>query len=228
MNPIVQLDSISRIYTNGYVKQSALNSVSLSVFKGDFVAVTGPSGSGKSTLLNIMGFIDRPSDGNHSFLGQDITSKSLSELNTFRRNHIGFVLQSYALIETYTVKQNIELPLRYLKVKGSERKQRIASVVQQLGIQDKLSNYPYQLSIGQIQRAAIARAIVTNPDLLLADEPTGALDTTNSNQVIEIFRQLNQQGTTIVLVTHNDAIARSIPKQIHLVDGKVQYSILCS
>ena len=209
------------IFTTEDVQTKALNEVSLEIKKGEFVAIMGPSGCGKSTLLNILGTLDSPTSGKYYFDDKEIDKMSESQLTAFRKGNIGFVFQNFNLIDELTVYENVELPLVYLNGKKSERKKKVMEVLERMNIAHRAGHFPQQLSGGQQQRVAIARAVVTDCPLILADEPTGNLDSTNGVEVIELLRELNNQGTTIVIVTHSQRDATYAHRVIHLLDGRV-------
>lgn len=209
------------IFTTEDVQTKALNEVSLEIKKGEFVAIMGPSGCGKSTLLNILGTLDSPTSGKYYFDDKEIDKMSESQLTTFRKGNIGFVFQNFNLIDELTVYENVELPLVYLNGKKSERKKKVMEVLERMNIAHRAGHFPQQLSGGQQQRVAIARAVVTGCPLILADEPTGNLDSTNGVEVMELLRELNNQGTTIVIVTHSQRDAKYAHRIIHLLDGRV-------
>ena len=203
----------------------ALDGVSIDVKEGEFVAVMGPSGCGKSTLLNILGLLDTPTEGTYHLGEKEVGALREKERSAYRRGKIGFIFQSFNLIEELTVEENVALPLTYLGVKGKERRRRVSEVVERMGISHRLHHYPAQLSGGQQQRAAIARALVYRPGLILADEPTGNLDSKNGIEVMELLRELNKAGTTIVMVTHSLRDASYAGRIINLFDGKVVDSL---
>lgn len=203
----------------------ALDGVSIDVKEGEFVAVMGPSGCGKSTLLNILGLLDTPTEGTYYLGDKEVAALREKERSAYRRGKIGFIFQSFNLIEELTVEENVALPLTYLGVKGKERRRRVSEVVERMGISHRLHHYPAQLSGGQQQRAAIARALVYRPGLILADEPTGNLDSKNGIEVMELLRELNKAGTTIVMVTHSLRDASYAGRIINLFDGKVVDSL---
>lgn len=209
------------LFTTEDVQTKALNEVSLEIKKGEFVAIMGPSGCGKSTLLNILGTLDSPTSGKYYFDDKEIDKMSESQLTTFRKGNIGFVFQNFNLIDELTVYENVELPLVYLNGKKSERKKKVMEVLERMNIAHRAGHFPQQLSGGQQQRVAIARAVVTDCPLILADEPTGNLDSTNGVEVMELLRELNNQGTTIVIVTHSQRDATYAHRVIHLLDGRV-------
>ena len=203
---MIRLDNISKTFRDGDTQVQALKNISFEVNKGELVAIIGKSGSGKSTLLNILGLLDKQTDGDYYIDGKKVSSIPEREKAKLRNSHIGFVMQDFALVEKYTVKQNINIPLIYTD-KPINKEKAINDVLKSVGLSDKTNTPAYKLSGGQKQRVAIARAIVNNPRLLLADEPTGALDTKSGEQVMEIFRELNSEGVTIVMITHEREIA---------------------
>jgi putative ABC transport system ATP-binding protein len=218
---MLEISNLEKIYRTDEVQTKALNNVTLSVTEGEFVAIMGPSGCGKSTLLNIIGLLDEPDGGRFVFAGTDVTKVSERRRATLRKEHIGFVFQSFNLIEELTVAENVELPLIYLGVGAAERKQRVERVLEKMQIMHRRNHFPQQLSGGQQQRVAVARAVVNNPRLILADEPTGNLDSSNGNEVMELLTELNEAGTTIVMVTHSEHDARYAHRVVRLLDGQV-------
>ena len=200
---------------------TALSNISFSVEDGDFFAIVGPSGCGKSTLLNILGTLDSSTSGKYFFDGKEIDKMSESQLTSFRKGNIGFVFQNFNLIDELTVYENVELPLVYLNSKKSERKKKVMEVLERMNIAHRAGHFPQQLSGGQQQRVAIARAVVTDCPLILADEPTGNLDSTNGLEVMELLSELNRQGTTVVIVTHSQRDAKFAHRVIHLLDGRI-------
>lgn len=218
---MIKTENLSMLFTTEDVQTKALNEVSLEIKKGEFVAIMGPSGCGKSTLLNILGTLDSPTSGKYYFDDKEIDKMSESQLTTFRKGNIGFVFQNFNLIDELTVYENVELPLVYLNGKKSERKKKVMEVLERMNIAHRAGHFPQQLSGGQQQRVAIARAVVTDCPLILADEPTGNLDSTNGIEVMELLRELNNQGTTIVIVTHSQRDATYAHRVIHLLDGRV-------
>ena len=209
------------LFTTEDVQTKALNEVSLEIKKGEFVAIMGPSGCGKSTLLNILGTLDSSTSGKYFFDGKEIDKMSESQLTSFRKGNIGFVFQNFNLIDELTVYENVELPLDYLNSKKSERKKKVMEVLERMNIAHRAGHFPQQLSGGQQQRVAIARAVVTDCPLILADEPTGNLDSTNGLEVMELLSELNRQGTTVVIVTHSQRDAKFAHRVIHLLDGRI-------
>lgn len=218
---MIKTEKLSMLFTTEDVQTKALNEVSLEIKRGEFVAIMGPSGCGKSTLLNILGTLDSPTSGRYLFDGKEVDRMSESQLTSFRKGNIGFVFQSFNLIDELTVYENVELPLVYLKSKSAARKKKVMEVLERMSIAHRAGHFPQQLSGGQQQRVAIARAVVTDCPLILADEPTGNLDSTNGIEVMELLRELNKQGTTIVMVTHSERDATYAHRVIHLLDGRV-------
>jgi putative ABC transport system ATP-binding protein len=218
---MIRTSELSKIFRTETIQTTALNQVSLSIQKGEFVAIMGPSGCGKSTLLNILGLLDEPDSGEYYFDG--IPTSGMNELSRtrLRKGRIGFVFQNFNLIEELTVYENIELPLLALRVRPSERRQRVFSVMDRMQIGHRKDHFPQQLSGGQQQRVAIARAVVPGPALILADEPTGNLDSANGEEVMHLLEQLNESGTTIVMVTHSIAHADRAHRTVNLLDGQV-------
>lgn len=218
---MIRTENLSMVFTTEDVQTKALNEVSLEIKRGEFVAIMGPSGCGKSTLLNILGTLDSPTTGKYIFDGKEIDRMSESQLTAFRKGNIGFVFQNFNLIDELTVYENVELPLVYLNNKKSERQRKVMEVLERVNIAHRAGHFPQQLSGGQQQRVAIARAVVTDCPLILADEPTGNLDSTNGIEVMELLRELNNQGTTIIIVTHSERDAKYAHRVIHLLDGKI-------
>lgn len=218
---MIKLNSLSKIYTTEEVETTALNSISIDINDGEFVAIMGPSGCGKSTLLNILGLLDNPTEGEYLFGESEVSKYSERQRAQLRKGSIGFVFQSFNLIDELTVFENVELPLLYLKVPSSERKQKVEAVLERMNIMHRRNHFPQQLSGGQQQRVAIARAIVAKPRLILADEPTGNLDSANGEEVMKVLSQLNEEGTTIIMVTHSPYDANYAHRIINLFDGKV-------
>lgn len=218
---MLKTQELSRSFHSEEVETTALSKVNLAVETGEFVAIMGPSGCGKTTILNILGMLDRPTSGKYWFDGKDVTHLSEIQRTRFRKGRIGFVFQSYNLIEELSVYQNIELPLLYMGVKSSEKKQRIEEILEKVKMSHRRKNFPRQLSGGQQQRVAVARAVVSNPQLLLADEPTGNLDSANGEEIMNLLTQLNSKGTTIVMVTHSATDADKAHRIIQLFDGHI-------
>lgn len=218
---MIKVKDLKKIFRTSEIETSALNGVNIDVNEGEFVAIMGPSGCGKSTLLNIIGLLDNPTSGSYMLDGKEVSRLKENERTNLRKGNIGFVFQSFNLIDELTVAQNIELPLTYLGISPSERKQMVKSVLERINMSHRQNHYPNQLSGGQQQRVAIARAVVANPKILLADEPTGNLDSTNGKEVMELLGELNSKGTTIVMVTHSARDAAYAHRTINLFDGLV-------
>ena len=223
---MIKTDSISKVFRTEEVETHALINVSLEVKQGEFVAIMGPSGCGKSTLLNILGLLDRPSDGQYFLDGKDMCALTEKERNVIRRGTLGFIFQSFNLIDELTVEENIELPLLYMKVPADERKRRITDALKRMAIEHRAKHFPSQLSGGQQQRTAIARAVVMQPKVILADEPTGNLDSKNGLEVMGLLRELHREGTTIVMVTHSARDAAYSDRIVNLFDGSVVDNIV--
>lgn len=218
---MIKTEHLVKIFRTEEVETTALNDVSLQVKKGEFVAIMGPSGCGKSTLLNIIGLLDNPTEGTYVFDGLDVSKLKESQRTLLRKGNIGFVFQSFNLIEDLLVYENVELPLKYLKLKSQDRKEMVQKVLDRMKMSHRAKHFPQQLSGGQQQRVAIARAVVANPKLILADEPTGNLDSKNGLEVMKLLSELNKEGTTIVMVTHSERDAGFAHRIIHLFDGKI-------
>ena len=218
---MLKLQNISKTYRTADVETRALQDVSFDVAAGEFLAIMGPSGCGKSTLLNILGLLDSPSSGVYSFLGEDVARASEQRLTELRRASVGFIFQSFNLIDDLSVQENVEVALLYRKVSSSERKKRVAEALERVGVAHRARHLPQQLSGGQQQRVAIARALVSNPKLILADEPTGNLDTANGDAVMALLTGVAQAGTTVLMVTHSLAYAGFAQRTIKLLDGRV-------
>lgn len=218
---MIQLQQLNRIFRTSELETTALNQIDLQISQGDFVAIMGPSGCGKSTLLSILGMLDSPSSGAYLFEGTDIANYSEKQLAQLRKTKLGFVFQSFNLIDELTVFQNVELPLQYQGVATAERKTRVEAILKRMQIDHRADHLPLQLSGGQQQRVAVARALVINPALILADEPTGNLDSKNSEEVMQMLRQLNQEGTTVVMVTHSEHEARYASRIVRMLDGQI-------
>jgi putative ABC transport system ATP-binding protein len=223
---MIKTDSISKVFRTEEVETHALINVSLEVKQGEFVAIMGPSGCGKSTLLNILGLLDRPTDGQYFLDGKDMCALTEKERNVIRRGTLGFIFQSFNLIDELTVEENIELPLLYMKVPADERKRRITDALKRMAIEHRAKHFPSQLSGGQQQRTAIARAVVMQPKVILADEPTGNLDSKNGLEVMGLLRELHREGTTIVMVTHSARDASYSDRIVNLFDGSVVDNIV--
>lgn len=218
---MIQAKNLKKTYSTEEVETTALNNVNIEIKEGEFVAIMGPSGCGKSTLLNIMGLLDNPSEGEYHFLGHNVSNKSERERAQFRKGNIGFIFQSFNLIDELTVFENVELPLLYLGMPADERKEKAEAALERMSMMHRRNHFPQQLSGGQQQRVAIARAVVANAKLILADEPTGNLDSDHGNEVMKVLAELNEQGTTIVMVTHSPHDADYAMRVIHLFDGQV-------
>ncbi len=218
---MIKTNDLTKIFRTEEVETTALNKVTLNVKEGEYVAVMGPSGCGKSTLLNILGLLDNPSNGSYIFNGTEVANLKERDRTIFRKGNIGFVFQSFNLIDELNVYENVELPLIYLKMKAGERKKRVEDVLERMKIGHRAKHFPQQLSGGQQQRVAIARAVVANPKLILADEPTGNLDSKNGIEVINLLTELNKEGTTIIMVTHSDRDASYAHRIVNLFDGQV-------
>ena len=220
-NQMIKTEGLKKAYRTDEVETLALNGVSLDIGAGEFVSVMGPSGCGKSTLLNVLGMLDTPTAGRYEFVGQEVGNQSERQRAKLRKGNIGFVFQSFNLIDELTVYENVELPLLYLDTPSAERNERVEAALDRVQIAHRRDHFPQQLSGGQQQRVAVARAVVADPALILADEPTGNLDSTNGAQIMELLSDLNEAGTTIVMVTHSPADAEYSARTIHLFDGKV-------
>tara|TARA_R110002049_G_scaffold94988_7_gene233463 strand:+ start:8814 stop:9521 length:708 start_codon:yes stop_codon:yes gene_type:complete len=218
---MIELHDISKVYRTADVETTALNHVNLEIARGEFIAIMGPSGCGKSTMLNILGMLDTPSAGSYRFLGTDISSSSERQLASVRKQNIGFIFQSFNLIDELSVAENVALPLLYHKIPLAERKERVQQVLERINIAHRADHRPQQLSGGQQQRVAVARAVVTAPKLILADEPTGNLDTSNGEEVLDLLGQLNSDGTTIIMVTHDQSHADHATRVVNMLDGRV-------
>ncbi len=218
---MIKTNELTKIFRTEEVETTALNKVNLNVKEGEYVAVMGPSGCGKSTLLNILGLLDNPTSGSYVFNGTEVANLKERDRTVFRKGNIGFVFQSFNLIDELNVYENVELPLIYLKMKSSERKKKVEDALERMKITHRAKHFPQQLSGGQQQRVAIARAVVANPRLILADEPTGNLDSKNGIEVINLLTELNKEGTTIIMVTHNDRDAGYAHRIVNLFDGQI-------
>lgn len=218
---MIKTNDLTKIFRTEEVETTALNKVTLNVKEGEYVAVMGPSGCGKSTLLNILGLLDNPTSGSYVFNGTEVANLRERDRTIFRKGNIGFVFQSFNLIDELNVYENVELPLIYLKMKAGERKQRVEAALERMKIGHRAKHFPQQLSGGQQQRVAIARAVVANPKLILADEPTGNLDSKNGIEVINLLIELNKEGTTIIMVTHSDRDAGYAHRIVNLFDGQI-------
>ena len=217
---MITISQLEKIYRTEEVETVALNKLNMEVKEGEFVAVMGPSGCGKSTLLNIVGLLDDPDEGKFVFNGIDVTHFNERKRADLRKHNIGFVFQSFNLIDELTVFENVELPLIYTKVSASDRKRRVEEILDKMQIMHRRNHFPQQLSGGQQQRVAVARAVVNNPKLILADEPTGNLDSINGNEVMQLLTDLNEAGTTIIMVTHSEHDARYSHRIVRMLDGQ--------
>lgn len=218
---MIQIENLSKVFRTSEVETIALNHVSMEVKEGEFVAIMGPSGCGKSTLLNILGLLDNPTEGSYKLIDKEVAGLKEKERTQLRKGVIGFVLQSFNLIDELNVFENVELPLTYLGIKASERKERVLEILKRMNLSHRAKHFPQQLSGGQQQRVAIARAVITNPKLILADEPTGNLDSKNGGEVMDLLTELNKEGTSIVMVTHSQHDASFAHRIIHLFDGSI-------
>jgi len=218
---MIKTVDLTKVFRTDEVETTALNKVSFEVKEGEFVGVMGPSGCGKSTLLNILGLLDNPTDGEYSFLGNEVSGSSEKQRASLRKHNIGFVFQNFNLIDELNVYENVELPLIYLGYKSSERKEKVEAALEQMQIIHRKKHFPLQLSGGQQQRVAVARAVVANPKLILADEPTGNLDSAHGEEVMNLLDQLNKNGTTIIMVTHSQRDAEYSHRIVRLFDGQI-------
>ena len=218
---MLKIENLKKVFRTEEVETIALNSVSLEVNEGEFIAIMGPSGCGKSTLLNILGLLDNPTSGKYSLAGKEVGHLKEKERTQARKGQIGFVFQSFNLIEEMSVFENVELPLVYMGISKSDRKKRVEEALSRMNISHRARHFPNQLSGGQQQRVAIARAVVANPKLILADEPTGNLDSKNGNDVMDLLSELNKEGTTIIMVTHSQHDAAYSHRIINLFDGEI-------
>jgi putative ABC transport system ATP-binding protein len=218
---MIKMHDLTKAYRTSDVETTALSHINLEVEPGEFIAVMGPSGCGKSTLLNVLGMLDSPDAGVYEFAGENVAGYSESRLADIRKQNIGFIFQSFNLVDELTVAENVMLPLLYQKVAASERDERVQRVLERVGIAHRAEHRPQQLSGGQQQRVAVARAVITNPKLILADEPTGNLDSTNGEEVLELLNQLNGDGTTIIMVTHDQGHADHASRVVNMLDGRI-------
>ncbi len=218
---LIHTENLTRIYRTDEIETVSLDQINLTIDEGDFVAIMGPSGCGKSTLLNLIGLLDAPTSGMYSLMGTDVSGFNERQRALMRKSNIGFIFQSFNLIDELTVFENIELPLLYLGFSAAERKQKVEETMMRMEIAHRKKHFPQQLSGGQQQRVAVCRAIVTNPKLILADEPTGNLDSKNGEEVMKLLTTLNQQGTTVLMVTHSKEHAKYAKRIVHVLDGKI-------
>lgn len=223
---LIQTEKLTKKFRTSEVETIAVNNLDFEVEEGQFVAIMGPSGCGKTTLLNILGLLDTPTSGKYILNGKDVTTLGERDRTYLRRGKIGFIFQSFNLIDELTVQENIELPLTYLKIKSEERKQKVLEIMRRMEISHRAKHFPHQLSGGQQQRVAIARAVVSSPDLILADEPTGNLDSKNGVEVMNILTELNKAGTTVVMVTHNQRDAGYAHRIIDMLDGEIISTVI--
>ena len=223
---MIKIEGLKKVFRTEEVETTAINSISLQVEKGEFVAIMGPSGCGKSTLLNILGMLDSPTSGKYYLDGAEVGHMKESERTETRKGKLGFVFQSFNLIDELNVYENVELPLTYLGFKASERRRMVEDILKRMNISHRAKHFPQQLSGGQQQRVAIARAVVTNPKLILADEPTGNLDSKNGAEVMSLLTELNKEGTTIIMVTHSQHDASFAHRTVHLFDGSLVASVI--
>jgi putative ABC transport system ATP-binding protein len=226
MAALLEINDLKKIYVMGEERLAALAGVHLSLEAGEYIAVTGPSGSGKSTLMNILGGLDRPTSGTYVFEGEDVAHFNDDQLADFRRRRIGFVFQSFQLLPRLTALENVELPMIYAGVPGEERRRRAGELLERVGLGQRKGHRPTQLSGGQQQRVAIARSLANRPHLLLADEPTGALDSATSADILKLFGELNAEGLTLMIVTHDPDVATQAKRQIRFLDGLIVSDVL--
>jgi putative ABC transport system ATP-binding protein len=220
-NTLIHVEDLHKVFVTEEVETHALSGIHLDIKKGEYIAIAGPSGCGKSTLLSILGLLDSPTKGSYELNGTAAADLSASQRARIRNREVGFIFQSFNLIGDLTVYENVELPLTYQKMPKAERKQRVQNALERVSMAHRMKHYPAQLSGGQQQRVAVARAIVTNPSILLADEPTGNLDSTNGDIVMDMLHDLHQAGSTICMVTHDPRYANHAKRKVHLFDGKV-------
>lgn len=219
---MIELRDINKSYVTGDEILKALKNVNLKINKGEFLAIMGPSGSGKSTLMKILGLLDKKFEGSYKFLDKDISCFSDDDLSKFRNEKIGFVFQDFNLIKRLSVKENIEIPMLYKGFSIKDTKNRVIELLKKISLEDKINKYPTELSGGQQQRVSIARALVNNPNIIIADEPTGALDSNTSKEIMEIFKELNNEGITIILITHDITVARQADRIMVIFDGELK------
>ncbi len=220
-NSLIKLDGIKKVFFTDEVETHALSGIHLEIKKGEYLSIAGPSGCGKSTLLSILGLLDSPTEGNYTLNGQPVANLNHSQRARIRNREVGFIFQSFNLIGDLTVFENVELPLTYRGMNAADRKQRVTESLERVGMAHRMKHYPSQLSGGQQQRVAVARALGGKPAILLADEPTGNLDSKNGEAVMELLRELHQEGATICMVTHDPRFARHAERNVHLFDGRI-------
>lgn len=218
---MIKLTHLSRVFRTRDLETTALDQINLTINQGEFVAIMGPSGCGKSTLLSILGMLDSPTHGSYLFDGHEIADYGETQLSSLRKSSIGFVFQSFNLIDDLTVFENVQLPLQYLSIPRAERRTRVEAILKRVGIDHRADHLPQQLSGGQQQRVAVARALVIQPKLILADEPTGNLDSKNGEEVMQMLRELNREGTTVVMVTHSEKEGAYADRLVRILDGKI-------
>jgi putative ABC transport system ATP-binding protein len=223
---LIKMEGVKKVFFTDEVETHALEEIHLEIKKGTYISIAGPSGCGKSTLLSILGLLDSPTEGNYELNGQPVAKLTISERTRIRNREIGFIFQAFNLIGDLTVFENVELPLTYRSMASSERKKRVQEVLERVGMAHRMKHYPSQLSGGQQQRVAVARALVGQPSILLADEPTGNLDSKNSDAVMDLLRQLHREGATICMVTHDPRYAGIADRSIHLFDGRIVEEIV--
>lgn len=223
---MIRIENLSKVFRTSEIETVALNRINIEVKQGEFVAVMGPSGCGKSTLLNILGLLDSPTEGSYCLTGDEVAALKEKERTRKRKGKLGFVFQSFNLIDELNVYENVELPLTYLGYKASERRKMVGDMLKRMHLSHRAKHFPQQLSGGQQQRVAIARAVITHPELILADEPTGNLDSKNGTEVMKLLTDLNNEGTTIVMVTHSQHDASYAHRIIHLFDGSVVANVM--
>ncbi|NOU19047.1 MAG: ABC transporter ATP-binding protein [Bacteroidales bacterium] len=221
---MIKTQKLTKVFTTGEMETFALNEVDIDIKEGEFVAIMGPSGCGKSTLLNILGLLDAPTEGSYNFNGTEVSKLNEKKRANFRKGNIGFIFQSFNLIDELTVYENVELPLLYMNVNPAETKKRVMEILTRMDVVHRKDHFPLQLSGGQQQRVAVSRALVTSPKVILADEPTGNLDSKNGEEVMNILKELNKEGSTIVMVTHSPSHAEVAHRIIRLFDGQVSKS----
>jgi putative ABC transport system ATP-binding protein len=226
MKSIIEVNNITKEYKLGKVRVPALKGVNTSIKSGEFVAIMGPSGSGKSTLMHILGCLDTATDGDYFLNGEEVSKMKKNQLAAIRNEEIGFVFQTFNLLPHLNIRKNVELPLMYSGMSKKQRKRQAIEVLQEVGLGNRLQHKPNELSGGQRQRVAIARAIINNPSIILADEPTGNLDTSSGNDILSIFTELNDRGHTIVMVTHDPVVAKKASRAVYIVDGLIKDGVV--